>query len=198
MTGICSFLEQCYFWASNTRLECTSSDMSKGRSLESKYLHVTYNSIQLNRAHVNSARDHTVCPLLNIAKGNFQSIPKQEKLSVDEQIIPFKGKGIMKQHMLNKPNRCGYTKLVLAASDSSLCYEFIFYASKNSKQEHRSCTDIALDVCETVSRSVDHKADFDNSFITIRLQMELKKLVYGRMSAGHLTHEHLPAGNSSS
>ena len=33
MTGICPFLEQ---WASNTRLECTSSDMSKGRSLEIK------------------------------------------------------------------------------------------------------------------------------------------------------------------
>ena len=154
--------------------------------MKSKYLQVTYNSIQLNRAHVNSDRNHKVRPLLNIIKGNFQSIPKQEKLSVDEQIIPFKDKGIMKQHMLDKPNCCGYTKLVLAASVSSLCYESIFYASKNSKQENKFCTDIALGVCGTVSRSVDHKADFDNSFITIRLQMELKKLVYGHMSAGHL------------
>ncbi|CAF4020199.1 unnamed protein product [Rotaria sp. Silwood2] len=177
MTGIYSFPEQRYFWSSNTRVESISSVMSRDRFLElKKYLHVTDNSIQQNRTDANFDKAHKVRPLLNIVKENFRIIPKEEKLSVDEQIIPFKGRSIMKQHMPKKPNRWGYKMFLLAGGKSGICYDFIFYTGKGNQQQHGFCTDIVLDVCETVPRFANHKVYFDNYFTTIRLQVELKKL----------------------
>ncbi|CAF5106279.1 unnamed protein product [Rotaria sp. Silwood1] len=154
MTGIYSFPEQRYFWSNSTRVESISSVMTRDRFLElKKYLHVTDNSIQQNRTDANFDRAHKVRPLLNIIKENFRTIPKEEKLSVDEQIIPFK-----------------------AGGKSGICYDFIFYTGKGNQQQHGFCTDIVLNVCETVPRFANHKVYFDNYFTTIRLQVELKKL----------------------
>ncbi|CAF4667738.1 unnamed protein product, partial [Didymodactylos carnosus] len=92
-----------------------------------KCLHVVDNSNQLDRNDPNYDRAHKVRPLLNIVKNNFRKIEKEEKLSVDEQIIPFKGKSIMKQHMPNKPHRWGYKMFLLAGGESGICYDFLFY-----------------------------------------------------------------------
>ncbi|CAF3757542.1 unnamed protein product [Rotaria socialis] len=166
-----------FFWSSTTRVECISSVMSRDRFLEiKKYLHVADNSVQLDRDDPNFDRAHKVRPLLNIIKENFRTISKEEKLSVDEQIKPFKGRSIMKQHMPNKPNRWGYKMFLLAGGESGICYDFVFYTGKGNKQEHGFCTDIVLDLCETVPRFINHKLYFDNYFTTIRLQVELKKL----------------------
>ena len=89
--------------------------MSRDRFLEIKrYLHVADNSSHPNQTDVNFDRAHKARPLLSIVKENFRLIPREEKLNVDEQIIPFKGKSIMKQHMPNKPNPWGYKMFVLA------------------------------------------------------------------------------------
>ena len=63
--------------------------------------------------------------MLNIIKENFRKIPKEEKLSADEQIIPFKGRSNMKQHMPKKPHRWGYKMFVLAGGDSGISLFFI-------------------------------------------------------------------------
>ncbi|CAF1571150.1 unnamed protein product, partial [Rotaria sordida] len=124
MTGIYSFPKQRYFWSGDTRFESISSVMSRDRFLGiKKYLRVTDNSVQ--------------------------KISKEEKLSIDEQIIPFKGK---------------------IGGKSGICYDFIFYTGKNDKKKHGFCTDIVLDLCETVPRFINHKVYFDNYFTTIRLQ----------------------------
>ncbi|CAF4222863.1 unnamed protein product [Rotaria sordida] len=155
--------------SSDTRVESISSVMSRDRFLEiKKYLHVTDNSVQSNRTDINFNRANKVRSLLNIVKENFRKISKEEKLSIDEQIIPFKGKSIMKQHMPNKPNRWGYKMFLLVGGKSSICYDFIFYAGKNDKKKHGFCTDIVLDLCETVPRFINHKVYFDNYFTTIR------------------------------
>ncbi|CAF1435480.1 unnamed protein product, partial [Rotaria sordida] len=144
--------------SSDTRVESISSVMSRDRFLEiKKYLHVTDNSVQSNRTDINFDRANKVRPLLNIVKENFRKIPKEEKLSIDEQIIPFKGKSIMKQHMPNKPNRWGYKMFLLAGGKSGICYDFIFYTGKNDRKKHEFCTDIVLDLCETVPRFKNHK-----------------------------------------
>ncbi|CAF2031486.1 unnamed protein product [Rotaria magnacalcarata] len=67
-------IEQRFFWSNTTRVESISSVMSRDRFLEiKKYLHVVDNSVQPNRTDANCDRAH-----------------KEEKLSVDQQIIPFK------------------------------------------------------------------------------------------------------------
>ena len=72
--------------------------MSRDQFLEiKKHLHVADSPVQPNRTNVNFDRAHKVRPLLNIVKENFRSTSREEKLSVDEQIITFKSKSIMKQ-----------------------------------------------------------------------------------------------------
>ena len=109
-------------------------------------------------------------------KENFRQIPKEENLCVDGQIIPFKGRSIMKQHMLKKPNRWGYKMFLLAGSESGICYDFVFYIGKANTTEHGFCMDITLELYETVPPMMNYKLYCDNYFTTIRLQVGLKKL----------------------
>ncbi|CAM4740376.1 unnamed protein product [Rotaria magnacalcarata] len=193
MSGIYCFPDQRFFWMNTTRVESISSTMSRDRFLEiRKYLHVVDNSNQLDRNDPDYDRAHKVRPLLNIVKNNFRKIEKEEKLSVDEQIIPFKGRSIMKQHMPNKPHRWGYKMFLLAVGESGICYDFLFYVGKSDfdTQEQGFCTRVVLELCETVPRSIMHKRFFDNYFTTIKLQVELKKL--GIYSVGTVRANHLP------
>jgi hypothetical protein len=177
MAGVYSFPTQRFFWTNVTRVESISSVMSRDRFLQiKKNLHVVDNSNQLFINDPNFDRAHKVRPLLNIVKENFRSIPKEEKLSADEQIIPFKGRSIMKQHMPLKPNRWGYKMFVLAGGESGICYDFIFYTGKGEKSEYGFCTNIVLALCETVPHGINHKLYCDNYYTTIGLQVELYKL----------------------
>ncbi|CAM4813148.1 unnamed protein product [Rotaria magnacalcarata] len=165
MTGIYSFPEQRFFWTVD-------------------------NSTQPKNIDPNFDRAYKVRLLLNIIRENFQKLTKEEQLSVDEQIIPFKGKSIMKQHMPNKPNRWGYKMLVLAGGKTGICYDFIRYTGKGESPQYDFCTNIVLDLCETVSRLMNHKIYFDNYFTTIRLQVELKRL--GIYAGGTVRFNRLP------
>ena len=177
MTGIYSFPQQRFFWMQNTRVQSISSVMSRDRFLQIKNnLHVVDNSNQPNSKDPDFDRAFKVRPLLNIVKENFRRIPKEEKLSADEQIIPFKGRSIMKQYMPQKPNRWGYKMFLLAGANSGICYDYIFFTSKSDKTEYGFCTSIILKLCETVPRSINHKLYCDNYYTTIRLQVELYKL----------------------
>ena len=193
MSGIYCFPDQRFFWMSTTRVESISSTMSRDRFLEiRKYLHVVDNSNLLDCNDPSYDRAHKVRPLFNIVKNNFRKIEKEEKLSVDEQIIPFKGRSIMKQHMPAKPHRWGYKVFLLAGYGSGICYDFLFYYGKSDldTEEKRFCTKVVLELCETIPRSNMHKLCFDNYFTTIKLQVELKKL--GIYSIGTVRANRLP------
>ncbi|CAF3853099.1 unnamed protein product [Rotaria sp. Silwood1] len=191
MTGVYSFPQQRYFWMNATRVESITSAMSRDRFLQIKRnIHVVDNANQLDSNDPNFDRAYKVRPLLNIVKENFRKIAKEEKLSADEQIIPFKGRSIMKQHMPKKPHRWGYKMFILAGSDSGICYDFKFYTGKEGKPEHGLCTQVVLDLCETVPRSINHKLFCDNFYTTIRLQVELHKL--GIYAVGTVRPNRLP------
>ncbi|CAF4282180.1 unnamed protein product [Rotaria sordida] len=139
---------------STTRVGSIPSVMNRNRFLEIKrYLHATDSSNQPNNTDPNFNRAYKVRPLSNIVKEHFQKVPKEEKLSVDEQIIPFKGRSIMKQQMPNKPSRWGYKMFLLAGGNSGICCDFISYTGKSIKQPYEFCTTIVLDLYETITTS---------------------------------------------
>ena len=60
--------------------------------------------------------------LVNHLRQEFQKIPMLEFLSVDEQMVPFKGASSMKQYVPKKPHKRGYKIFILA--DRQLCMTF--------------------------------------------------------------------------
>ncbi|CAF0781681.1 unnamed protein product [Rotaria sordida] len=177
MTGIYGLPQQRSYWTNSTRVESIASTMSRDRFLDiKKNLHVVDNTNQLGQNDSNYDRAFKIRPLLNIIKNNFRKIQKEEHLCVDEQIIPFKGKSIMKQHMPKKPNRWGYKMFLLADSISGICYDFIFYTGKTNERQYGFCTDIVLKLCEGIPKMMNYKLYFDNYFTTIQLEVQLKKL----------------------
>jgi hypothetical protein len=48
---------------------------------------------------------------------NLKKIPMSEKLSVDEQMIPFKGKHSLKNYVKHKQKKWGYKAFVLCDSN---------------------------------------------------------------------------------
>ena len=106
ISGVYSFPQQRFYWMDGTRVQSIVSAMSRDRFLLIKrFLHVVDNTIQPNQNDSDYDKAFKVRPLLNIVKENFRKIHKEENLCVDEQIIPFKGRSFMKQHMPKKPNR---------------------------------------------------------------------------------------------
>jgi hypothetical protein len=191
MSGVYSFPQQRFYWTDGTRVQSIASAMSRDRFLSiKKFLHVVDNANQPNPNDPNYDRAFKVRPLLNIVKENFRQIPKEENLCVDEQIIPFKGRSVMKQHMPNKPNRYGYKMFLLAGGESGICYDYVLYTGKNNNTQHGFCTDITLELCETVPRKMNYKVYYDNYFTTIRLQVELMKM--GIFSIGTVRSNRLP------
>lgn len=191
MSGIYSFPNQRLFWAETTRVQSVASAMSRDRFLQiKKNLHAVDNTNQLDPTDPGYDRAFKVRPLLNVVKQNFLRIPKEQHLSVDEQMIPFKGRSVMKQHMPKKPHRWGYKMFVIAGGESGICYDFTLYTGKSTNPRFGFCTDIVLDLCETVPRMMNHKIYTDNYFTTIRLQVELMKL--GIFSVGTVRTNRLP------
>ena len=79
---------------------------------------------------------------------------------------------------------------LLAGGTSGICYDFIFYTGKADTSQYGFCTDVVLELCQTVPFMINHKVYFDNYFTTIRLQVELMKL--GIFAVGTVRRNRLP------
>ena len=53
-------------------------------------------------------------PLVTHLTSKLVSIPMSEKLTIDEQMVPFKGRHRLKQYLPSKPKKWGYKILILA------------------------------------------------------------------------------------
>lgn len=67
-----------------------------------------------------------VRPLYDLIKKKCNSLPKERNLSIDEQMVPFKGHLSVKQYMKGKP--CPWViKIFILAGKSGIVYDFIIY-----------------------------------------------------------------------
>ena len=46
---------------------------------------------------------------------------------------------------------------ILVGGDSGISYDFIFYTDKEGKFKSGFCTQVVLDLCEIVPKSISHK-----------------------------------------
>lgn len=183
--GSLQFAQCRMYWNNATRIDLIASAMSFNRfSKLRNNLHVVDND-----THDANSSDRTwkVKPLLDSVLQRCKSVPMLETLSGDEQIIPFKGRNVMKQYVRGKPEPWGFKIFVLCSSDG-MVHNFIFYqgAGTTISDKYKNYglgTSVILSLADgVIPQHKNYKLFFDNFFSSITLFRELKAL--GILAAG--------------
>ncbi|KAJ8349477.1 hypothetical protein SKAU_G00246070 [Synaphobranchus kaupii] len=163
------------YWNPKTREEMVASIMTVNRWENIKrHLHFADNNNQVPGGD----KLFKVRPLLNFLNDSFSSIPMDEMLCVDEQMVPFKGRSQLKQYIPMKPKHWGYNFFILA-DQHGIVYNFDVYTG--SIQPHPGFPDIGasgnivLQLASAIPTNISHKLFFDNWFCSVDLQVLLEK-----------------------
>ena len=98
------------FWSDDCRVPAVADVMSRNRFFElNKFIHFANNEEQItNREDPRHDRMFKIRPLLEFIRRTCLKFTPQQRQSVDEQIIPFKGKTALKQYLPKKPRKWGF------------------------------------------------------------------------------------------
>ncbi|KAL4121042.1 hypothetical protein QTP88_013627 [Uroleucon formosanum] len=72
------------------------------------------------------------CPFCLNEGAKFYQLPIEQNLSIDEQMVPFKGKLASKQYMRGKPHPWGI-KIFLKCGSSGIVYDFIMFQGSSTE-----------------------------------------------------------------
>ena len=93
-----------------------------------KYLHANDNSTFIPRNEPNHDPLHKVRPLVDLLNRKFKELyTPSEDLTVDEAMIPFRGRVAFKVYMKNKPNKYGVRLEVVADASTGVVLHFEAY-----------------------------------------------------------------------
>jgi hypothetical protein len=100
------------YWGTETRISQVADVMSRNKWQDIKTnIHLNDNS----NSGQTTDKLFKLRPFLDSLLNNLQKIPIDEKVCVDEQIIPFKSKHSLKLYVKNKPEDWGYKVFVLVS-----------------------------------------------------------------------------------
>ncbi|XP_064461695.1 piggyBac transposable element-derived protein 3-like [Ornithodoros turicata] len=133
-------------------------------------------------------------PFFEIVRAKFLDLPfSKEMLSVDEQIIPYKGKSSLKQYVPNKPRKYGYKMFVLCDS-TGIVHNFELYTGKilpaNGHCDVGASGNIVLTLASAIPSNKNYKLYCDNWFTSAPLFYELAKK--GVWALGTVRRNRLP------
>ena len=142
-------------------------------------------------------RLHKIRPIMNELRKNFQSVPLEECLSIDEQICPTKKNSYLKQYVPSKPHKWGYKFYVLSGV-SGFAYDFEMYSGQENDPKFRrsdepdlgAAANNVVRLSRTVPDNCNHKLYFDNYFTSLDLLVYLAKR--GIYSLGTIRRNRIP------
>lgn len=185
------------YWAQGTRFGPIADIMPlKKYQHILRCLHLTNNEYDNNTDRFFKAREFIEkirINCLNISQGN--------KFSIDEMMVPYKGKkaGSRRQYMKNKPKKWGF-KLFVRAGIDGMVYDFFPYSGENTFQNVQFSDyensyfglgpKVVIVLCKTIPNKPLSTVFFDNFFTTPELIHYLRH-EYGILSLGTLRKQHL-------
>ena len=177
--GVCMYMSlvkmSCckHYWSKQFRIEQVARAITSKAFLTMKrYLHFCDNSSS------NDDRLKKIRPLINMLKCRFLQVPLEENLSVDEQMVPFKGRSTLKQYLPKKPHKWGY-KIFVLSGNSGFAYDMEVYTGKQDNvllEGEKDCGasgNVVIRLTRAVPSNVGHKLYFDNYFCSPELQISL-------------------------
>jgi len=119
-------------------------------------------------------------PLVEILHERYKKVPMEEHVSVDDQIVPFKGRSCLRQYNLKKPHKWGYKLWVLCGA-SGYAYDLEVYTGKSDnvvmdgEVDCGASGNVVVRLARSVPMGISHKLFFDNYFTSPDLQVYLAK-----------------------
>ncbi|XP_045453941.1 piggyBac transposable element-derived protein 3-like [Melitaea cinxia] len=193
---------QCY-WNENLGHPKISTVMSCNRFEEIKrFIHFNDNALQIPKGQTGHNPLHKIQPFLDHLRQRFLTIPKEEYMAVDEQIIPTKSRSSMRQYNPKKPHKWGYKNFVLSGS-SGFSYDFEIYTGAQGCVESDSnlpkistSSDVVVRLSRTIPEGANYKLFFDNWYTSLPLLIYLNKkaiLPLGTIKANRIPGYKVPA-----
>lgn len=176
-TGIVKMSSRRMYWSNECRYPPVADVMSRNRFEQlMKYFHIVDNANQIPNTSPEHDKLFKVRPLLNSLAESMRSLAPEEYHSIDEQIIPFKGRSCLKQYIKSKPHKWGF-KVFMRAGSSGLMYDFKIYAGKGTCNDFGLgfSGDIVMALCEGLPQGQNFKVFFDNWFSSLQLAVALKE-----------------------
>ncbi|KAL2091612.1 hypothetical protein ACEWY4_013875 [Coilia grayii] len=164
------------YWSSNPglRQHCIANAMTANHFEDiMRYLHF----VDPNN-EAGEDRFFRIRPVLDALQTTFLSaMDPEECQSIDEQIIPFKGKHSTKQYIPKKPKPWGFKVWVRAGASTGYMYEFELYQGASGGRgrvgDLGAAAEVVLRLCDKLKWK-NHKVFFDHFFCSIPLLEKMK------------------------
>ncbi|XP_067300961.1 piggyBac transposable element-derived protein 2-like [Pseudorasbora parva] len=167
------------YWQTATRYDPIATVMGRKRFDNLRtYIHMNDNTNVKQKGEPGYDPLFKVRPVLEKVRSNCLKVEPEENHSIDEQMIPFKGKIGMKQYIKNKPHKWGI-KVFTRAGVTGLVYDFEVYTGKGTVTNERGlgvAGEVVLRLVSEVPKGLNYKCFFDNWFTSPELIVELKKM----------------------
>ena len=173
-------LIQCYavraFRDNDTRIAGIADHMARNR-FQKLMSHVHFvNNLEVNEEE-KTDKLWRLRPWLDSLQNSLKKLPQEEHSSVDEVMVPFKGRSSVKQYMRNKPHKWGF-KLWGRAGASGTLYEFDVYQGASGQQSKpgqlSKTSEVVLSMTHNVPDGQNFKLFADNLFTSLNLVKRLK------------------------
>lgn len=174
------------YWSSSINIGLFRDTLSRDRFFQLRSnLHLVNNN---ERPSEDTDVFYKVRPLYDSIRKRCLELPLEEYLSIDEQIVPFRGKLSVLQYIKGKPEPWG-VKVYFLCGKSGLAYDFLIYqgaTTELSKQSKKILGHGAAVVTHLSQRiqTPNHKLFFDNFFTTYNvLELLAEKKIHAAGTA---------------
>ncbi|XP_033823196.1 piggyBac transposable element-derived protein 2-like [Periophthalmus magnuspinnatus] len=165
------------FWETDTRYPQVADIMSRNRFQNIiAHLHFVDNMVVTEEDKTDKL--WKIRPWLTMFRNNCLKLVPEEYNSIDEQMVPFKGKySGVKQYMHSKPHKWGF-KIWCRCGISGLLYDFEIYQGSGVKEAGVGLGmsgDVVSRLCSTLPDEKNYKVTADNFFTSMPLIVKLKE-----------------------
>lgn len=184
-----------YYWSKTIGMEKILETMPQNKFEQMReFIHFNNNYTMLPLTNRNSDRLFKIRPLITSINKNFQSIPLEQYLSIDEQMCSCKARSFIKQYMPLKPSKWGFKLFVLCGS-SGFAYNFEIYTGQENVIEQKepnlgASANVVVRLAKIIPKYLRYRLYFDNYYTTLSLLQYLFKS--GIHSLGTIRRNRIP------
>lgn len=169
------------YWSQNSHrcVDVIKAQMNRRRFEKIReVLHFNDKDKQPARDDQNRDRLYLIRPVIDTLNKTFGSIPKLDRLCVDEQMCSTKIGSYMKQYLPNKPKKWGF-KFYVMCDTTGYAYKFELYSGSINiptvlEPDLQSSANIVIRLLREVPRFQNYIVYFDNFYTTVPLLVYLR------------------------